>query len=284
MVADSASVTGKIADEGSEFLSSLTMIARSSLFQSVFMISKSPDDLAAQEIESASESFLGPVSTLEQWLDDLPSHWSNSVASIRSTPAIVVSDRGVLKQFRFGINRELVEQLNPLIKQISKPATREEALESLVAMAESALGTLGACQQNPAECKTSESVAALSILLAASRLRNVAVAGGEGPFRRLLRCLLSALAIGETASSNDALLYQWLSIELPLRITTELSALKPFQDEAKISLLRFVGHTREQMDSDAWPQATILCQFAPLAASWIRCIDCLLYTSPSPRD
>ena len=166
----------------------------------------------------------------------------------------------------------MLEQLNPLIKHVAETKGESHALEQLVGIAESASETLRSNANDP-DSNESSLLAAISMLLVAGGLRRAAAIGCDQSFERMLRSCLSAIGAAEEIHSPSPLLYQWLSIELPLRIAAELSALKPFKKEGSIASQRFVAHVREQMDSDGWPKAAFLKPFVVLAASWTRCID-----------
>ena len=235
------------------------------------MISKSPTQPVSEPLSESAivDHDRGAHSLVQQWLDEIQDHWPKTVKKLCSAEPAVLLDRRTLKQLRFGLGAGLLEQFNPLIDHVASANDEADALEQLVSVAESASATL---KSRSSETDPSEStlLAGISMLLVATCLKSAAINGSDQSFERILRSCLSAIAAAEEATSP--LLYQWLSIELPLRIAAELSALKPFRKEGKIAAQRFITHTREQMDSDGWPKAICLKPYTALTASWVRCI------------
>jgi len=180
------------------------------------------------------------------------------------------------------LSADLVDQLAPVIKHVSGKI-QEQEFEQLASLTESAAAS---CQQflgletesfsreveDPAT-KSTTSSAAISSLLVASRLREVAMRGSDQEFERIVRSFLSLQGLAIESQSVSPLLYQWLAIELPLTVASQMTAIKPFKKEGKIAAKRFATETRQLLDSDGWPSDDCLGQFAALAASWTRCVN-----------
>ena len=73
--------------------------------------------------------------------------------------------------------------------------------------------------------------------------------------------------------------------QVELQLWNGLNSASDFDCNEAVELME--GLTERMLDGDGWPGAEFFPEFGLLAASWIRCakvFDCLLYTSPSPRD
>ena len=240
-----------------------------------------PESDSARKADNSGN--VGEQSPVDQWLDLMSEKWLKAVKKIRDSDPLTKVSKKTLKQICYGLDSALVEKVAPLIGRVFSDSNSFETCEQLASLAESIASSVHAFEQSEMESFTPEiadsspaselpSVAALSSLLVANRLRSVVLHGNDQQFERIVRSLRS---LAETFCSDDpksVLLYQWISIELPLTIASQLVAIKPFKKEGKLAARRFVDVTRELLDSDGWPSVRCLEHFGPLAASWTRCV------------
>ena len=222
-------------------------------------------------------------SPVDQWLDSVSEKWLKAVRKVRGSDPLTKVSKKTLKRLCYGLDSALVEKVAPLISHVSTDGDNIDTCEQLASLAESIASSVHAFEQSGMESFTPEvsdsspaselpSVAALSSLLVASRLRSVVLHGTDQQFERIVRSLRSLTETFSADDPNSVLLYQWISIELPLTIASQLIAIKPFRKEGKLAARRFVDVTRELLDSDGWPSSRCLEHFGPLAASWTRCV------------
>jgi len=246
------------------------------------MISNTPRDqppqVATQEPENPIESDFG----IDSWLDDIADHWHKSVKKIKKTNAPGKLGKKNIKQLCYGLDANLIAKVQPLVDRVMTTIKSDDAIEQLVGLAESAAATADAFSNANLESfapEVSDSVeesdlalvTALSALLVASRLRDVALRGNDQQFERITRSLMT-LQRSVVNQPESVLVYQWLAIELPMTVANQLYALKPFRKEGKAASKRFVEVARNLLDSDGWPSSECLRPFGPLAASWTRSI------------
>jgi hypothetical protein len=245
------------------------------------MISNLSPDPSPLDAVTESSSPSGNTSAIDTWLDSIADHWQKSVKKIKKSDALAKSNKTV-KQLFFGIDDDLIARVKPLADHVARSIKSEQAIEQLTELAESAAATADAFANTPLESFTSEVggseepeailIAALSALLVAHQLRNVALRGSDQHFERIARSLIKLQRSVIESDPQCVLSHQWLAFELPLIMAKELHAIKPFRKSGKAASKSFVEVTRNLLDSDGWPGSTCLQAFGPLAASWRRCI------------
>ena len=246
------------------------------------MISKSPRE-SAPIISTQSEPVDPPASLVEPWLDKIGDSWPKKVKKIRKADPVVKFRRQSIKQLCYGLDADLLGWLAPLVKHVSAKPTGEQTFQQLADLTESAAASCQGFFGLETESSTDEvddalangmtSLAGISSLLVAVRLRDVVLQGSDQDFERIVRSFLSLHRLALESQVSSPLLHQWLAIELPLTMASQLMAIKPFKKEGKLAAKRFVAETRQLLDSDGWPGEACLGQFAALAASWTRCVN-----------
>ncbi|QEG23238.1 hypothetical protein [Mariniblastus fucicola] len=248
------------------------------------MAQSSTERLLSEPSRIDSEANADHDAQMNQWLDDVSENWHKTAKKVRKTEPLARTSKKSVQQLCYGLDDQLVSNVAPLIEHVVSRGSSDHEFEQLASLSESIASSAHAFRQSGLESFTQEVsdaesanelplLAALSALLVASRLRSIVLDGNDQHFERVIRSLQSIEHVVDPDEPDSVLLYQWLAIELPLTIASQLIAIKPFKKEGKLAAKRFVEVTRELLDSDAWPNACCLRHFAPLAASWTRCIQ-----------
>ena len=283
----------KTCNVDAEIPNPVAMIGLHTLQPSRQMISNSPHDQVQfrPEKEPESDPNIASANVLEseshsrteQWLDRIADDWSKTVKKVTRSKLLSKVSKKTFRQLCYGLDAGLIARATPLIKHVSSKGRKSHDFEQLASLAESIASSVHALEHEQLESFSAEVddqhpaaelplLAAFSSLLVANRIRSVVVDGTDQQFERVIRSLTGLEKIISADETVSPLLYQWLAIELPLTIASQLIAIKPFKKEGKLAAQRFVDVTRELLDSDGWPIANSIQHFGPLAASWTRSV------------
>jgi len=257
------------------------------------MISNTPHDQVQIPAEKERETDSRKVSDdaldsenharMERWLDRISEDWRKTVRKVSKSKPLSKVSKKTIKQLCYGLDSNLINRATPLIEHVSSTGTKSHDFEQLAGLAESIASSVQALGHEQLESFSPEvdedrpvaelpMLAAFSSLLVANRLRNVLLGGTDQHFERVIRSLIGLEEIILADDTVSPLLYQWIAIELPLTIASQLISIKPFKKDGKLAAQRFVDVTRELLDSDGWPIASSIQHFGALAASWTRCV------------
>ena len=254
------------------------------------MISNSPQNeppvfsLEQEAVDSGNNNSGNNNSGLEIWLDGIADHWPKSVKKVKKSDPLLKVGKKSIKQLCYGLDSNLLERLDPLVSRVSTKTKGGHEFEQLASLVESAAVSIDALSNFTPESFSPEVIettaeaelpllSAFTSLLVASRLRDVVLRGSDQEFERIIRSLLALQQSAVESEPQSPLVFQWLAIELPLTIASQLYALKPFKKAGKHAAKQFVNVTRYLLDSDGWPSTSCHKQFGPLAASWTRCMN-----------
>jgi hypothetical protein len=256
------------------------------------MISQNPENSSESKLEGKSpqsnEPKLGDASVdskLDQWMDRISDDWMKTVKKVSKSKSLTKASKKTAKRMCFGLTSELVDKAQPLIAHIGSGAKATLEFEQLASLAESICSSIQSIEHGELDSHSQEVfdaysksnehqlLAAFSSLLVAMKLREAVLNGTDLQFERIIRSLQNLQCCVSAASEEDAvLLHQWLAIELPMVIASQLTEIKVFKKEGKQAAKRFVEVTRNLLDSDGWPGSNCLTHFGALVASWTRCV------------
>ncbi len=255
------------------------------------MISRTPENSAklfSEETASLSDGDAYEAtldSKMNQWIDRIAENWSKTVKKASAADALTKSSKKSIKRMCFGISRGLIADAHPLIAHVES-GRNEHEFEQLACLAESISSSIQSIDHVGFESHSQEVfdadstasdlqlLAAFSSLLVSMRIRETVLNGTDLQFERIIRSLQSLQCCISAANEEDAvLLHQWLAIELPMMIASQLISVKPFRKEGKLAAKRFVEVTRNMLDTDGWPGTSCLRHFGALVASWTRCVQ-----------
>ncbi len=223
-------------------------------------------------------------SKLNLWMDRISDDWIKTVKKVSKSKPLTKASKKAVKRMCFGLSTELVDKAQPLIAHIGSGTRAIPEFEQLAGLAESISSSIQSIEHGELESHSQEVfdahsksnehqlLAAFSSLLVAMKLREAVLHGTDLQFERIIRSLQNLQCCVSAASEEDAvLLHQWLAIELPMVIASQLFEVKPFKKEGKQAAKRFVEVTRNLLDSDGWPGSNCMTHFGALVASWTRC-------------
>ena len=241
----------------------------------------SKEPKAGDNQESVAKA-IRPKTDAPIWMDSIVDDWQKIVNKVQNASEISSNPKKSAARLRFGLPSSLLERVEPLLKHALGHTSGSESIEQLTELSESATITFlnlhGDWTAKDDETLAHDDplpdarlLASFTAIIVAHQLRRTIRHGTDLQFERLIRSIDKLQQVEfDSNDPNCVLMHQWLTVELPLIVASQLPEIKHLKKNGQRAAKRFAEVSRELMDSDAWPAPNCLPGFASLIASWAR--------------